>query len=135
LSTQPTTDQYRAVAALRAALRRFSRESERIAREEGLTPRQYLLLLLIKGAPDGTERSTVTELARQLQLTQSTVTELVRRAEDAGLVLREPSRDDARVTWLSLSRQGEDRLSKAFARLGPQRKNLYAILSEIGDDE
>ena len=113
-------------------MRRFSRESERIAREEGLTPRQYLLLLLIKGAADGSERSTVTELARQLQLTQSTVTELVRRAEDAGLLSREASRDDARVTWLSLSREGEDRLSKAFARLGPQRKNLYTILGEVG---
>jgi DNA-binding MarR family transcriptional regulator len=132
VSTRPTPDQYRAVAALRAALRRFSRESERIAREEGLTPRQYLLLLLIKGAADGSERSTVTELARQLQLTQSTVTELVRRAEDAGLLSREASRDDARVTWLSLSREGENRLDKAFSRLGPQRKNLYAILGEAG---
>jgi len=135
LSPQPTSEQFRAVAALRAALRRFSRESERIAREEGLTPRQYLLLLLIKGAPDGSEHSTVTELARQLQLTQSTVTELVRRAEDAGLLSREASRDDARVTWLSLSREGESRLNRVFARLGPQRKNLYAILAEAGDTE
>jgi DNA-binding MarR family transcriptional regulator len=90
---------------------------------------------LIKGAPDGSERSTVTELARQLQLTQSTVTELVRRAEDAGLLSREASQDDARVTWLSLSREGESRLGKAFARLGPQRKNLYAILGEAGGAE
>jgi DNA-binding MarR family transcriptional regulator len=135
LSPQPTPEKYRAAAALRAALRRFSRESERIAREERLTPRQYLLLLLIKGAADGSERSTVTELARQLQLTQSTVTELVRRAEDAGLLTREASRDDARVTWLSLSREGEDRLSKAFSRHAPQRRNLMAILGEVGDDE
>ena len=135
LPAEPTPEQYRAVASLRAALRRFSRESERIAREEDLTPRQYLLLLLIKGAPDGSERSTVTELARQLQLTQSTVTELVRRAEDAGLISREASRDDARVTWLSLSREGENRLTKAFSRLGPQRKNLYAILGEVGEAE
>jgi DNA-binding MarR family transcriptional regulator len=135
LPAQPTPEQYRAVASLRAALRRFSRESERIAREEGLTPRQYLLLLLIKGAPDGSERSTVTELARQLQLTQSTVTELVRRAEDAGLISREASEDDARVTWLHLSPDGESRLTKAFSRLGPQRKNLYTILGEVGPAE
>ena len=130
MPASPTPEQFRAVASLRAALRRFSRDSERIAREEGLTPRQYLLLLLIKGAPDASQRSTVTELARQLQLTQSTVTELVRRAEDAGLLAREGSREDARVTWLSLSEEGERRLTKAFSRLGPERKRLYSILGE-----
>jgi DNA-binding MarR family transcriptional regulator len=135
LPASPTPEQFRAVASLRAALRRFSRDSERIAREEGLTPRQYLLLLLIKGAPDGSQRSTVTELARQLQLTQSTVTELVRRAEDAGLLAREASREDARVTWLSLSREGERRLTNAFSRLGPERKRLYSILGEAEGTE
>ena len=80
-----------AVAEFRAALRRFLRSSERIARQSGLTPQRHLLLLMIKGARDGSERSTVTELADRLQLAQSTVTELVRRAEEAGLVAREQS--------------------------------------------
>src|SRR5205085_5742004 len=74
-SVQSRVDDYRSAAALREALRRFSRHSERVAREEGLTPQQYLLLLMIRGAPDGLERATVTDLAERLQLTQSTVTE------------------------------------------------------------
>src|SRR5213592_695409 len=111
---QPSLDDYRSAAALRATLRQFSRRSEQIAREEGLTPRQYLLLLMIRGAPDGSERATVTDLAHRLQLTQSTVTELVRRAEDAGLVDREPSEDDARMTWLRLTRNGGERLEAAI---------------------
>ena len=41
---------------------------------------------MIKGAPDGSEQSTVTELADRLQLAQSTVTELVSRAEETGLI-------------------------------------------------
>src|SRR5438128_11112124 len=101
---QPSLDDYRSAAALRATLRQFSRRGEQVAREEGLPPRQYLLLLMIEGAPDGSERATVTDLAQRLQLTQSTVTELVRRAEGAGLVAREPSADDARVSWLRLTR-------------------------------
>src|ERR687884_671665 len=76
-------------ADFRAALRQFLRRSERIARSSGLTPQRHLLLLMIKGAADGSEQSTVTELAERLQLAQSTVTELVRRAEEAGLVERE----------------------------------------------
>src|SRR5919204_3727685 len=84
-------------AEFRAALRRFLRGSERAARASGLTPQRHLLLVMIKGAPDGSERSTVTELAERLQLAQSTVTELVGRAEEAGLVVREPSGLDGRV--------------------------------------
>ena len=51
------------VAEFRAALRGFMRTSERNARAAGLTPQRYLLLLMIKGAPDGSEQSTVTDLA------------------------------------------------------------------------
>jgi DNA-binding MarR family transcriptional regulator len=130
----PSPEAYRQIAELRSTLRRFSRDAERIAREEGLTPRQYLLLLMIKGAPDGGERSTVTELARRLQLTQSTITELVRRAEDAGLISREASRSDARVSWLRVTEEGGERLARAVTRNGPQRRRLYELLSALEED-
>ena len=84
----PTSDVV-AVAEFRSALRQFLRRTERIARQSGLTPQRYLLLLMVKGAPDGGEQSTVTELAERLQLAQSTVTELVSRAEEIGLLARE----------------------------------------------
>src|ERR687886_2453352 len=90
-------------AEFRAALRQFLRKSERIARSSGLTPQRHLLLLMIKGAPGGTESSTVTELADRLQLAQSTVTELVRRAEESGLVEPQRSEENARVAHLRLS--------------------------------
>src|SRR5881227_3463964 len=111
-------------AEVRTTLRRFLRRSERVARQSGLTPQRYLLLLMIKGAPDGTQRSTVTELADRLQLAQSTVTELVRRAEDAGLLEREQSQSDARVAHLRLSTEGERRLSLAFTALATERAQL-----------
>src|SRR5256886_8391967 len=91
------------VAEFREALRRFLRRSERVARQSGLTPQRHLLLLMIKGSPDGSEQSTVTELAERLQLAQSTVTELVRRAEEAGLLEREQSSTDGRVAHLRLT--------------------------------
>src|ERR1700756_4323760 len=100
---EPTIQDVIAVAAFRSALRHFLRRSEKIARQSGLTPQRYTLLMMIKGAPDGGEQSTVTELADRMQLAQSTVTELVRRAEEIGLVTREQSRDDARVAHLRLT--------------------------------
>ena len=48
----------------------------------------------------------MTELAERMQLTQSTVTELVTRAEAAGLVRRTQSEQDARVYWLELTPVG-----------------------------
>lgn len=119
-----TTSDIVAVAEFRASLRRFLRRTERIARASGLTPQRYLLLLMVKGAPDGSGQSTVTELAGRLQLAQSTVTELVSRAEEAGLLVREQSETDARVAHLSLTAEGERRLLEAFTTLASERASL-----------
>jgi DNA-binding MarR family transcriptional regulator len=116
------------VAEFRAALRLFLRKSERNARQSDLTPQRYLLLLMIKGAPGGREHSTVTELAERLQLAQSTVTELVRRAEETGLVRREQSNSDGRVAHLTLTEEGERRLMKAFTTNEQERNELRASM-------
>jgi DNA-binding MarR family transcriptional regulator len=120
-----------AVAEFRAALRAFLRGAEQKARSAGLTPQRYLLLLMIKGAPDGSERSTVTTLADRLQLAQSTVTELVARAEEAGLVSREPSPSDGRVAHLRLTREGERRLVQAVQLLEAERQALRAAFDHL----
>jgi DNA-binding MarR family transcriptional regulator len=120
-------------AEFRSALRRFLRRSERIARSSGLTPQRYLLLLMIKGAVDGSEKSTVTELAERLQLAQSTVTELVRRAEEVGLVERETSALDGRVAHLRLTEEGERRLTKAVVRLTGERDALRATFAQLDE--
>jgi DNA-binding MarR family transcriptional regulator len=125
-----TPDVVRATAAVRASLRRFERTSEQIALERGLTPRRYLLLLMIKGSPDGSERATVSELTERLQLAQHTVTELVARAEEAGLVTREPSARDGRVCYLRLTAEGDRRLARAFTGLDTERRALMAELDE-----
>ena len=120
-----------AVAEFREAVRRFLRRSERIARQSGLTPQRYSLLMMIKGAPDGVEQSTVTELSERLQLAQSTVTELVHRAEEAGLVEREQSQIDARVAHLRLTAEGERRLMLSFTALETERAQLREAFSHF----
>lgn len=119
------------VAEFRAALRQFLRRSERTARRCGLTPQRYLLLLMIKGAPDKSEQSTVTDLSERLQLAQSTVTELVRRAEESGLVQRKQSAYDGRVANLSLTEEGEQRLLQAFTDLAEERRHLREAFAHI----
>lgn len=120
------------VAELRGAIRHFLRENERIARRHGLTPQRYLLLLMIKGVPDGSECTTVTELTTRMQLGQSSVTELVNRAVLAGLVRRTPSAEDRRVAQLRLTAQGERRLASSFSDLQSERGALQAAVARLG---
>src|SRR5689334_1155036 len=124
-------DEVKRVAEFRAALRAFMRQRERNARASGLTPQRYLLLLMIKGAPDGREQSTVTELAERLQLAQSTVTEVVRRAEEAGLLGRAQSAADARVAHLKVTEEGERRLALAFTTNEQERNALRAAIARL----
>jgi DNA-binding MarR family transcriptional regulator len=119
------------VAEFRAGLRRFLRISERNARAAGLTPQRYLLLLMIKGAANHSEQSTVTELADRLQLAQSTVTELVRRAEEIGLVERERSSVDGRIAHLRLTSEGERRLSETFTSNASERQMLLDAFDSL----
>ena len=126
-----STHEFIALAGLRSALRVFMRQTEQMARRSGLTPQRHLLLLMIKGAPDGSERSTVTELSERLQLAQSTVTELVRRAEDAGLIEREQSASDGRVAYLRLTREGERRLERVDEKLTVERARLRETIAGL----
>jgi DNA-binding MarR family transcriptional regulator len=86
---------------------------------------------MIKGAPDHSEQSTVTELAERLQLAQSTVTELVRRAEETGLVERERSSEDGRIAFLRLTPEGERRLAQSFTSNEKERQALAGAFASL----
>lgn len=118
-------------AAFRVALRAFVRESEHTARRSGLTPQRYLLLLLVKGAEDGSERATISELARRLHLAQSTVTELVDRAARARLVRRRTSAEDRRLVYVELTEEGDRRFAEAFRALADERRSLGAATADL----
>lgn len=127
----PTAAEAAPVAEFRIALRRFQRQTDVVARECGITPSWYLLLLQIKGAPDLSEQTTVTALAQRLELAQSSVTELVSRAQQAGLIERVPSASDARVVHLRLSPQGQATFARAFRSLAAERQALRDAISGL----
>jgi DNA-binding MarR family transcriptional regulator len=124
-------DSYETAAAFRAELRRFLRRSEDCSRANGITPRQHLLLLQIAGAPGSV--TTVSDLVNTLSLTQSAVTELVQRAELAGLVERATSPEDGRVVHLSLTRLGAEKLAAVHNALGTERAQLRRTMDSLKD--
>jgi DNA-binding MarR family transcriptional regulator len=119
------------LAEFRSALRLFERHTEEIARRWALTPRRYQLLLLIKGAPDGSQRLNLTKLAERLQLSRNGVTELATRAEEAGLVERESDGDDQRLVFLRLTPEGERRLRGAVLEGQIYRDQLSRSFSAL----
>jgi DNA-binding MarR family transcriptional regulator len=125
------TNRYQAAALFREELRHFLRRSENAARAAGITPRQHLLMLQIAGSDDGT--TTVSELVQKLALTQSAVTELVQRAEQAGLVARATSSEDGRVVHLSLTAEGAARLAASHDALGAERAHLRELIDALDE--
>jgi DNA-binding MarR family transcriptional regulator len=119
------------IAEFRRSLRVFLRRTEDVARRWDLTPQRFLLLLVIKGAPDRSERLNITEIAERLQLSRNSVTELCDRAVEAGLVIREPCSDDQRVVNLRLTREGERRLHGVLLESEAHRDELQRGFREL----
>jgi DNA-binding MarR family transcriptional regulator len=99
------------LAAFRYTLRKFLRFSENAARECGVTPQQHQLLLGIAGFT-GKGRATISELAEFLQERNNSVVGLVERAVEGGLVRRQSGPSDKRTVVVSLTRRGEEVLSR-----------------------
>jgi DNA-binding MarR family transcriptional regulator len=109
-----TTADYRALAALRYRIRLFLCEGDAAARRVGLEPQQYLLLLALRGLPEGTE-ATVQALAERLMLKHNSTVELIDRLETRGYACRIQSREDRRCVLVKLLPHGE-KLAERVAR-------------------
>jgi DNA-binding MarR family transcriptional regulator len=112
------TADYRALAAWRYRIRLFLQEGDAAARRAGLEPQQYLLMLALRGLPEGVE-ATVQTLAERLMLKHNSTVELVDRLETHGYVRRRRSRNsnDRRWVLVELLPRGE----KLVERVARQR--------------
>jgi DNA-binding MarR family transcriptional regulator len=101
-----TLQDYQSLAEFRHQIRRYLRFSEKVVRNAELEPRQYQLLLALKGLPP-TVRPRIAELAEQLQIQHHSAVELVDRLENSGLVRRERGTSDRREVLVILTAAGE----------------------------
>jgi DNA-binding MarR family transcriptional regulator len=77
----------------------------RTARDQGLAPREYELLLAVKALPRETRRG-IGELADWLHMQHHGVVELATRLERRGLLRRHHDQHDGRQARLALTPQG-----------------------------
>ena len=86
---------------------------------------------MIKAATVANQPSTVTSLCEMLHLRQQAVTELVKRAAEAGMIVRERSDEDRRVYHLRLTPEAEARLLRVFQALRDDRAALAEAFNRL----
>jgi MarR family 2-MHQ and catechol resistance regulon transcriptional repressor len=94
---------------------------------QGLSlPQLYLLTVLKNG--DGP--ITTGEIGRAMVKASQTITGLVDRLEEPGLVERVFDRRDRRKTWVRLTEKGERKFAEAFPVASRLAEELSAVLSD-----
>jgi DNA-binding MarR family transcriptional regulator len=126
-----STAEYRALAQLRYLIRHFVSEGDAVSRAVGLEPQQYLLLLSVRGLPEG-EEATIRTLAERLALKHHSVVELIDRLEARGYVRRTRGREDRRRVLVSLLPRGERMLEQvAQHRISELRSTGHELVRTI----
>ena len=127
-----TLAEYQALAEFRYQLASFLRRRRHAAIDAGLEPQQYELLLAIRGLPKD-KKPSIKQIAEQLKLQHHSAVELTSRLVKRGLVRRERSREDRRSVLLSLTRKGDQAVSKVVLySLDQLQKEAPDLLKSLG---
>jgi DNA-binding MarR family transcriptional regulator len=97
-----SAEDYRSLADWRYRIRQVMANTERAARDAGLEPQQYQLLLMIKGLPPELS-PTISVLADRMAVRHHSMVELVDRLVERGLVTRERGSTDRREVLVVLT--------------------------------
>lgn len=116
-------------AEFRYWLRRFLRASEKHARATGLGGSQYLLLLTVKGTPEGAAPN-ITSVADRMMVETHSVVELVDRCVKSGFLERFRDGADHRKVFLRLTEVGNEVVEKIVLQ---NRDELASALPALMD--
>jgi DNA-binding MarR family transcriptional regulator len=118
---------YRDQADFRCALRQFLRFTEDQARAAGITPQQYLLLLIVRGHHSYPNVS-IGDVADAMQIRHHSASLLVDRGVKRGLLRREEDRIDRRRALVSLTRDGQNMLDRVMISARRELGQLEDVL-------
>ena len=124
-----TDEDYRALAAIRYALKRFIHFSEDAARSVGLTPQQHQALLAIRAGKE--QVISIGELSELLLVQPHSASELADRLSALGLVDRRTDERDRRVIKLRLTGEADRALLSLSVAHRDELRRLRPLLSEL----
>ncbi|MDG1582271.1 MarR family winged helix-turn-helix transcriptional regulator [Pseudomonas sp. GOM6] len=116
--------------ALFRAMRRLQQAGEvhakRLGRFGGLTPMQLMILRVL----DAEGRLTASALSGRVSLSAATLSGMLERLEERGLLQRQRDDQDRRRQWLSTSEVGRSLLAEAPPLLPPALRTAFGALPE-----
>ncbi|MGB1109908.1 MAG: MarR family winged helix-turn-helix transcriptional regulator [Gammaproteobacteria bacterium] len=114
------------IVALRRVIRAVDLHSKRLVHSHGLTGPQAMVLKEVVGAG----RLVAGELARRISLSQATVTDIVKRMEGRGFLVRERSPEDRRKVFISATEQGREAVRSAPPLLQETFSERFSALKD-----
>lgn len=131
MKTRITAGEYRALAELLYCIQRFVHDADTAARQAGLSPQHYLMMLAIRGLPlSGAD--TIGTLAEREALRHHSAVELIDRLEERGYVRRSRGQKDRRLVMVSLLWSEEWLLEEVVRRrLGELHSNGRWLVQTI----
>ena len=97
------------IIELRKIIQVIDRNSKRLVRRVGLTGPQLVILKQISSF----KQASVGDIARQVSLSQGTVTGILERLEKRNLIVRQRSSEDRRRVLVQITQAGDRLLAKA----------------------
>lgn len=118
----------KSVRLLAECLQGFERLTAAPVRKFGLTHAQFDIIATLGNTPGMTYK----ELGERTLITKGTLTGVIERLEQKGIVERERNADDKRSYFVRLTAQGDALFQKAFPAVVLHGKQLFA---DYGDDD
>lgn len=97
------------LVAIRRVMRAVDMRSKQLERKAGLTVPQWLILQALSASGE----MQISELARRISLSHATVTSILNRMSDKGLVQRKRNSADRRAVRVSLTAKGKTTFEEA----------------------
>jgi len=132
-----TLDEYRELAEFRYQMCCLQKAIEDHARELGVSPDSYALLLAVQGLPEGA-RPTVNALSERMCWPRERVSQIIAAAVEHGELTRSSPEAEGTDDWVKLTRSGRealrrmslasrDELERSGARLA---QSLLAVIKQ-----
>jgi DNA-binding MarR family transcriptional regulator len=121
---------FRKQADFRYWIRRFLRASEDHARAAGLGASQFLLLLAVKGTPDG-KPPNISSIAERMLIETHSVVELVDRCVQSGMLERFRDGLDQRKVFVRLTELGNEVVEKIATQNREELMDAIPALMEF----
>jgi DNA-binding MarR family transcriptional regulator len=116
---------------LAECLQGFERFSSELVRSSGLTHAQFDIIATLGNTPGMSYK----ELGERTLITKGTLTGVIERLEQKGLVVRQRSCDDKRSFYVRLTACGEGLFQEVFPKVVAHSKQLFATFTEADFDQ